>query len=194
MKGRHEMSADRAQVQLSKTLSYALRHAPWEYELELDDAGWVPVSAILTALHDERAEWRDLNESDLVAIVTGGDKRRFELANGRIRALYGHSIPQRLAKEPAAPPDVLYHGTVAATVSTILENGLKPMARQYVHLSVDKETASQVGSRRRGQVVIFTIRAADAHAAGVPFYQGNERVWLADAVPPGYLSLASPAS
>lgn len=188
------MPPNRAQVQLSKTLSYALRHAPWEYELELDDAGWVPVSAILTALHDERAEWRDLSESDLAAIVAGGDKRRFELANGRIRALYGHSVPQRLAKELAVPPSKLYHGTVAAAVSAILEDGLKPMARQYVHLSVDTETASQVAARRRGKVVVFTIRAADAHAAGVLFYRGNERVWLADTVPPSYLSLPSPAS
>lgn len=28
-------------VQLSKEISYALRHAPWEYELELDEEGFV---------------------------------------------------------------------------------------------------------------------------------------------------------
>lgn len=28
-------------IKLSKELSYALRHAPWEYELELDANGWV---------------------------------------------------------------------------------------------------------------------------------------------------------
>lgn len=26
-------------VKLSKAMSYALRHAPWEYELELDEHG-----------------------------------------------------------------------------------------------------------------------------------------------------------
>lgn len=29
--------------ELSKEISYALRHAPWEYELEMDQEGWVPV-------------------------------------------------------------------------------------------------------------------------------------------------------
>ena len=131
----------------------------------------------------------DLTEGDIAAVIAASDKRRFELADGRIRALYGHSVPQRLTKERAAPPAVLYHGTVDSVADAILAIGLKPMARQYVHLSADRETASQVATRRRGQAVIFTVRAADAHGAGIPFYRGNERVWLADAVPPAYLSL-----
>ena len=28
-------------LELSKEISYALRHAPWEYELELDENGWL---------------------------------------------------------------------------------------------------------------------------------------------------------
>ena len=35
---------------VSRVISHALRHEPWLYELELDDAGWVPVAALLTAL------------------------------------------------------------------------------------------------------------------------------------------------
>ena len=30
-------------IELSKEISYALRHASWEYELEMDEAGWVLV-------------------------------------------------------------------------------------------------------------------------------------------------------
>ena len=32
---------------LSKEISYALRHVPWEYELEMDDQGWVPLKQLL---------------------------------------------------------------------------------------------------------------------------------------------------
>ena len=28
---------------LSKEIAYALRHAPWEYELEIDNEGWVSI-------------------------------------------------------------------------------------------------------------------------------------------------------
>ena len=32
---------------LSREVSYALRHAPWEYELEPDAEGFVPVGQLL---------------------------------------------------------------------------------------------------------------------------------------------------
>ena len=58
------------------------------------------------------------------------------------------------------------------------------MRRQYVHLSLDVETAAEVGRRKARQPVILEIAAARAHAAGVRFYAGNDKVWLADFVPP----------
>jgi len=100
-----------------------------------------------------------------------------------MRALYGHSTPQRLRKVPATPPTVLYHGTAPATSAVILIEGLKPMGRQYVHLSVDLETAYKVGRRKAREPVILEVAAAAAHASGVVFYEGNEQVWLADGVP-----------
>jgi len=33
--------------ELSKEVSYALRHAPWEYELEMDTEGWVSIEQLL---------------------------------------------------------------------------------------------------------------------------------------------------
>jgi putative RNA 2'-phosphotransferase len=174
-------------VRLSKTVSHALRHAPWEYELELDDAGWVPIVALLDALRDTRPEWRTLTTDDLSAVLAQSDKRRFEMAEGRIRALYGHSVPQRLAKAPAIPPTTLYHGTSARALAAIRAEGLRPMGRQYVHLSMDPGMARQVAGRKPGPPVILQIHAADAHRQGVVFYRGNEQVWLADIVPPGFI-------
>ena len=44
-------------IELSKEISYALRHAPWEYELEMDEEGWVSVEQLLDALNkDEKWE------------------------------------------------------------------------------------------------------------------------------------------
>jgi putative RNA 2'-phosphotransferase len=37
-------------VALSKTISHALRHAPDQYGLELDEAGWVDVAELTRAL------------------------------------------------------------------------------------------------------------------------------------------------
>lgn len=172
-----------ALLRLSRTISHALRHEPWFYELELDEEGWVAVEGLLSALRSRRQEWSQLTEQDIAKVMAAADKQRFELCDGRIRALYGHSTSQRLRKVPARPPATLYHGTTPTTAKLIAAEGLKPMVRQYVHLSADRETAHQVGRRKAREPVILEIAAAAAHAAGVVFYEGNERVWLADAVP-----------
>ena len=172
---------------LSRTISHALRHEPWLYELELDEEGWVDAEALLSALRSQRREWRRLSEQDIARVMAAADKLRFELHDGKIRALYGHSTPQRLLKVPSTPPAVLYHGTSPKTVEVILAEGLKPMGRQYVHLSADRETADRVGHRKAQNAVILEIGAAEAHAAGVVFYKGNELVWLADRVPEAYV-------
>lgn len=174
-------------IKLSRAISHALRHEPWLYELELDEAGWVPAVALLTALRAENPSWSSVSEADLVQMIARSDKKRYELRDGQIRALYGHSIPQRLLREPAEPPGILYHGTSPAAAEQIKREGLKPMGRQYVHLSIDTATAKQVGRRKAQAPVILRVKAEAAHVGGIRFYRGNELVWLADDVPPAFI-------
>lgn len=172
---------------LSKTVAHALRHAPWLYELAPNEAGWVPVADLLAGLRRHRRQWRELTEDDLRKMVDRPGKRRYEMRDGRIRALYGHSLDAKIRKEPAAPPEVLYHGTAPGTADVILHQGLKSMNRQYVHLSTDVDTARQVGRRKDPNPIILRVLAGQAHHSGIAFYQGNELVWLADDVPPAFI-------
>jgi putative RNA 2'-phosphotransferase len=172
---------------LSRAVSHALRHEPWLYELELDEEGWADVGALLTALRQESPAWSALAEPDLAEMIQASSKQRHELVNGRIRALYGHSLPGQFRRMPAKPPAQLFHGTVPATEPRIREIGLLPMGRQYVHLSLDRDTAVAVGRRKSPNPIILVVRAEDAWKAGVAFYAGNEKVWLADHVPPEFI-------
>jgi putative RNA 2'-phosphotransferase len=181
---------DRRLVRLSTVLAKALRHTPWLFELEMDDDGWVSVESMLDALH-EQPRWHDVTEADFAEIIAQSEKRRYEMIDGRIRALYGHSTPNKLRKTPAAPPEILYHGTTSTALPVILETGLLPMRRQYIHFSVDEETASLVGHRKGDDVVLLAVRAAEAHRDGIAFYQGNESVWLADNIPAKYIDIRS---
>ncbi len=178
-------------LKLSKEVSYALRHAPWEYELELDDEGWVDIGQLLSSLR-ESSEWQEIREQDLLVMIEKSDKKRHEISGEKIRALYGHSIPKKISKEQKEPPEILYHGTTRKFVQAILEKGLLPKGRQYVHLSIDTQTAIQVGRRRDENPVLLEIRALEAYKEGVRFYLGNDKVWLADYVPSKYISLSSP--
>jgi putative RNA 2'-phosphotransferase len=174
---------------LSRAVSHALRHEPWLYELELDEEGWGSVESILVAFRKERPEWGELCEADLARMIEGSSKRRHEIKEGRIRALYGHSVAGKLKKIPAIPPDVLYHGTAPDVVPLVQASGLLPMSRQYVHLSVDQATAIEVGRRKARNPALLRVLARKAHADGIRFYEGNEKVWLADAVPPEFIAI-----
>ncbi|MCU0665266.1 MAG: RNA 2'-phosphotransferase [Myxococcota bacterium] len=168
-------------------MSQALRHEPWLYELELDEEGWVALPDLVLALRKQGPDWNLLAGDDIIRAVEHSDKKRHEVVDGRIRALYGHSLPGRLKKQAAVPPEWLFHGTSPEGARQILEAGLLPMGRQYVHLSYDVEMALAVGRRKAPTPVLIRVDAQRAAEHGVVFYLGNEKVWLADAVPAQYL-------
>lgn len=180
-----------AAADLSRAVSHALRHKPWLYELELDGEGWAPVEQLLSALREKGGDWQTVDRDALDRMLSATTKRRHELSGGRIRALYGHSLPGRIERVPASPPAELFHGTSLGAAEEIGLEGLRPMGRQYVHLSVDRATARAVGARKGGEPVVLVVAARAAAEDGVVFYIGNERVWLADRVPARFVTLAS---
>ena len=100
---------------------------------------------------------------------------------------YGHSLARPIRYEPCTPPPRLYHATSPDTLASIRREGLRPMERQYVHLSPDPETAIHVGARHADRPVVLTVRAAEAHAAGVEFHQADEAIYLARHIPAEFL-------
>jgi putative RNA 2'-phosphotransferase len=90
------------QERLSRLVSYALRHEPWLYELELDDEGWVLVDELLVAIHEHGPRWARVDRADLEDMIESSTKRRHEIDGCRIRALYDHSVPGRQGRGSAA--------------------------------------------------------------------------------------------
>lgn len=172
---------------LSKALTRVLRHKPWLYELELDENGWTPVDPVLEGLRLERRDWATLTADAIAEVVATSTQNRFEMDGGRIRALYGHSTPSRIIKTPGQPPEMLYHGTPPDIMPIIRADGLRPMSRQYVHMSVEEHIAHEVGKRKGATTMMLIILALQAHQSGVTFYRGNDFVWLADFVPAQFI-------
>ena len=173
-------------VRLSKRMSNWLRHNPDAIGVTMDEAGWVLVDDLLA---QAAAHGRPFSREQLERVVAENNKRRFEFddSGALIRARQGHSVPVSLGYEAAEPPEVLYHGTAHSSLDAIRSDGLLPMARHAVHLSADVETAVKVGGRH-GKPVVLTVAAARMHADGHEFFVTGNGVWLAEAVPPAYLS------
>ena len=169
----------------SRFLSYVLRHRPERLGLELDAAGWVRVDELLAAC---RRHDRPISRAELEEVVRTSDKRRFSLSRDglNIRANQGHSVSVDLGLEPLAPPERLYHGTVARFLDSIRREGLVRGRRHHVHLSADRPTARRVG-RRRGAPVVLVVESGRMHRAGHVFFRSANGVWLTEAVPPEYL-------
>lgn len=176
-------------VQISRKMAYCLRHHPEEYGIELDDEGWVSIKTFLKAMNDKHHYQLKLTETRLKEVINQSSKQRYSIKDGKIRALYGHSFKKEIKHEIGTPPDVLFHGTSRGALDQILKEGLKPCSRQFVHLSIDEETAEQVGRRHDDKPVILKVDTISARKEGIDFFVGNNTTWLAKTIPAKYLTI-----
>lgn len=172
---------------LSRFLAFVLRHHPEEIGLELDEQGAADIDELLQRLH-ARTGFASVTREQIERLAAGPSAVRFEVRGNRLRARYGHSLPQAIQYDPATPPTDLFHGSTPEAAEQILAEGLKAVQRQRVHLSVDTPAAREVGQRRCPDPVVLRIDTAGAAKAGVRFYHAGPAVWLSDDIPPGCLS------
>jgi putative RNA 2'-phosphotransferase len=174
-------------IEISKFLSYILRHHPEKYGVWLNENGYANLERILTILNN-RFKSREITRETLEKMIKYSDKMRFELTEDSIRAYYGHSIDSKIQMSEARQlPGILYHGTTPNAYVSILKDGLHSRGRQYVHLSKDIETAKKVGNRRTKNPVILKIIAKKAKKEGIVFFKSGD-MFLADYIPPKFIS------
>jgi putative RNA 2'-phosphotransferase len=177
-------------VQISKFLSYHLRHRPELLGLELAPGGWVAVDRLLQAANKQNFSF---TLAQLEQVVAQNDKQRFSFdsTGTLIRANQGHSVPVDLQLEAKIPPPILYHGTSSQVAALIKQQGIKKMSRHHVHLSSDINTAEKVGARRGKKPILFQVNASAMSQAGYVFYCSDNQVWLTEYVPFEYLQVLS---
>lgn len=169
----------------SKTLSYLLRHSTNPIYIDRD-GGWAEVDTIVQAMQKKHPGFTAQMLADIVA-QDRKTRYSYDPTGTRIRANQGHSIPGvQVAMEAPEPPELLYHGTARRFLPAILNEGLKPMTRLYVHISQDRETALLVG-RRHGDPVVLAVKARQFVQDGHVLRCSANGVWQAEFVPPQYL-------
>ena len=152
---------------ISKLLSLLLRHRPDEFGLAIDAYGYVALDEVLEAIQQRYAE---VTEEDIRQLVEQADQRRFEINEKGIRALYGHSFFVEVDDEPIEPPELLYTGCPPRTAEKIRKEGIRPVDRFYVHLSLSPEIVEARNSKL-DQLCVVAVEALKAHQAGHQFYQ-----------------------
>lgn len=190
------MSIDNKRVKLSKFLSLILRHKPDIIGIKLRKDGFVDLHELLTKIKKRKGfGWVSL--ADIKELVKNDPKKRFEIRMIKrrefIRAIYGHNknlgVAIKYDKIKPGEVKVLFHGTNADVLPWILKEGLKPMARKYVHLSVSPEDAISVAKRRKGKAVILRIDVEEFLKDGGEIYKASDRIYLAKKIPPKYIHI-----
>lgn len=169
---------------LSKQLSYILRHRPESSGIVLDENSYASVSDLIEKFNNDCIK---IDFLDLEAIVVNDAKNRYDFNEDKtkIRANYGHSFPVDLGLSRSSPPETLYHGTSRNSENKIMKEGIKKRKRNYVHLSCDYESAFSVGARH-GEPIVLKVDARKMEKDGYVFYH-FATVWLTEYVPPKYI-------
>ena len=170
----------------SKYISLILRHKPEVIGITLDEHGWAVVEDLIKGVN----KTHPLDMAALERIVAEDEKQRYSFNEDHtwIRANQGHSINVDVELKQEIPPKILYHGTGEKYVCSILQQGLIPKSRLYVHLSWGTATAEDV-AKRHGKPVIFSVDAESMTKDGYKFYLSANRVWLTKEVPARYLAI-----
>ena len=168
---------DKRDIQISKALSYLLRHAAVKEHLPIDSNGYVPIDTIL---NHNRLKTHRCTLDDLKRVVESNDKRRFVIDDSgtKIAATQGHSMSgiepdssmlTRVTLASEQLPESLIHGTNVKNTISILESGrLSKMRRNHVHLSsgVVGVDPGVVSGMRHSSTVYIYLKRDELLAAG----------------------------
>lgn len=172
---------------LSKFLALLLRHKADEFGLLLDEEGFTDIDTVWKLVN--RNFPGTYSDKDLLAVVKGDEhgKKRYEIREGRIWAMFGHGNVTPVSYPLAEPPDILFHGTTPAALAPIRSQGLLARGRQYVHLGTNSERALRVAARYTSQPVLLIVRARQAYLNGVAFFHPEPEHFLARAISPQHI-------
>jgi len=172
---------------ISKFLSYVLRHHPQKFGIQLDSQGYANLAQILS-LFNGKFKDHVITKTTLEELIIKSDKKRFEIMGNKIRATYGHSLEKKIIFPRAKMlPPYLYHGTTLLAAQKILNEGLKPKGRQYVHLSKEISMAIKVGKRRTSHPIVLIIDCEKARKLGITFFISGD-LYLSEYIPPECIS------
>ena len=176
-----------SKTRVSKLMAYILRHSPEEFGLKPDEEGFVPLEELVNAL---RRVYPDVTGDFVREIVENDPKGRYEIRGDKIRARYGHSFEVKLNHEEDRETKILYHGTPRRNLERILREGLKPMKRQFVHLTTSRKEALETGRRHGKDVVLLIIDADCLRRKGLKIHRAGKNVRIVKHVPPECITLA----
>lgn len=181
-------------MQLSKAMSWLLRHGAQEARVQMSADGYVRVSDML-----RHHRFKGFSVQDVEAAVLACEKQRFGLTTKGahegagpgagalyIRANQGHTVHGLDDHAMLTPVDcaahlpMCVHGTYRNVLDVILRDGLSRMARNHIHFArgLPEAKGAAVSGMRGSCEVEVHVDVAKAMAAGIRFFTSQNGVIL----------------
>ena len=178
---------------IGRIMAGVLRHFPEKFGLEMDEHGWIEVEDIVRQIRRQKEKLHWLKPHHIEAIVLTDPKGRYQVDKDRVRATYGHSIEVDLDLPTDNIPDTLFYPVTEEELDVVLERGLQPTERKWVHLSRTLQNAQEAGQRRGDNPIILAIDAQPAIKGGTVIKQAGKTVFICEEVPAKFLRVVEDA-
>ena len=168
---------------ISRYLSFVLRHGADKEGIEMDSEGYVKVEDIL-------ARKPHASIDSVLLAVNRDEKGRFEVHQGEdgwlIRATQGHNkeldLSNEMHRQITTPDEVdqptLFHGTYLAAWGSIRRQGLRCGHRQHVHFSTTYFVNHGQSGMRPGCDLVVAVNVQQLLDAEMPLYKSTNGVYL----------------
>lgn len=178
-------------IEISKTISWILRHGINELGLFIDEKGRITLEQLLNIKQIKKL---NATESIIRNIVDTNDKQRFNLeeVNGiwMIGANQGHSKDigskidnTQLMELIIEPVELCIHGTYSNIIEEIKKYGLKIMSRTHIHFAIDYPSNDKIISGARKSANVFLeLDMKLAMDDGIKFFLSKNGVILSDGI------------
>ena len=177
---------DKKKINISKSLSYLLRHGLVENNLKNDEGGYVLLSDVMESKVMKNFE--GLTEGDILDVVSDNEKQRFSTITKNdklyIRANQGHSkiVGDKIndgvcMTKIEQPLDLCFHGTTKKNILLIQKSGLNRMDRKHIHFASKHDAISGIKSSSK---VLVHINMEEAMKDGIVFYKSDNDVILTE--------------
>ena len=187
--GKFLMSEDELNS-VGRILAGILRHFPEKFDLDMDLNGWVDIRDAAEEIRRRKRNLHWLRVHHLKSIAATDPKGRYQVEGNRIRATYGHSVDVELDHPTDSVPPSLFYPSTQEEVDILLENGITPTDRRYVHLSKTYQDAYNAGVYRTEDPQILEVDSAAALLADVYIGQAGPTVFVTRGVPPDFIEVA----
>lgn len=181
--------SDRERDILGRRMAGILRHFPEKFDLDMDINGWVDVREMVEALRnrDRRMHW--LRPHHIRAVSETDPKGRYDVRGDMVRATYAHTVEIELDLPTDSTPDLLYYPCAPENEAHLLEHGIKPGDRKYVHLSKTVTAAAGAGHVHHHRPTIVEVDCIRMEADGDSIFHAGTTVFLTEEVDPRYCNL-----